>query len=51
MDDYLGAIKLFPYDFAPANWAYCQGQIQASLQQSLIIQLIRNMIWQVHQYL
>lgn len=40
MDDYLGAIKLFPYDFAPADWAYCQGQTLTIQQNNALFSLI-----------
>jgi microcystin-dependent protein len=30
---YIGEVRLFPYNFAPKNWAYCAGQ-QMSIQQN-----------------
>ncbi len=27
MNQFLGQIALFPYNFAPLNWAFCQGQV------------------------
>lgn len=28
-NQFLGEIRLFPYNFAPVNWAFCQGQLVA----------------------
>jgi microcystin-dependent protein len=27
MEPYLGQIQLFPYNFAPKNWLFCEGQL------------------------
>jgi microcystin-dependent protein len=27
MEEFMGAIKYFPYTFAPAGWARCEGQL------------------------
>jgi microcystin-dependent protein len=27
MEYYLGQIQLFPYNFAPTYWAFCEGQL------------------------
>lgn len=32
MDDYLGTIKCFAFNFAPRNWAQCDGQLLAISQ-------------------
>ena len=34
MEPFLGQIRLFPYNFAPQGWAFCEGQI---------IQITQNM--------
>jgi microcystin-dependent protein len=40
MDEYMGEIRLFPYQFAPMNWAYCQGQSLSVNQYSALFSLI-----------
>ena len=37
---YLGEIKLFAGNFAPAGWALCQGQLMAIAQNDLLFTLI-----------
>ena len=27
MDAFTGEIRLFPYNFAPQNWAFCDGSV------------------------
>jgi len=29
MEPFLGQIQLLPYNFAPLNWAFCEGQIMS----------------------
>lgn len=40
MDPFLGEILLFPYDFAPENWAFCQGQILPINQNQALFALL-----------
>ncbi|OPX45623.1 phage tail collar domain protein [Ruminiclostridium hungatei] len=37
---YIGGIVLFPYNFAPAGWAPCQGQILQISQYQALFALI-----------
>lgn len=40
MTPFLGMIVLYPYNFAPAGWAYCQGQLLAISQNDALFALI-----------
>lgn len=40
MDPFLGEIKLFPYNFAPRGWAFCQGQVLAISQNTALFSLL-----------
>lgn len=40
MDPFLGQILLVPYTFAPAGWAFCQGQTLAISQYSALFSLL-----------
>ena len=33
---FLGEIRLFPYNFAPRNWAFCNGQILSIAQNTAL---------------
>lgn len=37
---YLGEIRLFPYNFAPQGWAFCNGQIIPITQNTALFSLI-----------
>jgi microcystin-dependent protein len=37
---FLGEIRLFPYSFAPSNWALCQGQLLPISQYSALYSLL-----------
>ncbi|HMJ76533.1 MAG TPA: tail fiber protein [Iamia sp.] len=37
---YLGEIRLFPYNFAPRSWAFCNGQIMAISQMTALFSLL-----------
>jgi microcystin-dependent protein len=37
---YLGEIRLFPYNFAPHNWTFCQGQLMLISQNTALFSLI-----------
>jgi microcystin-dependent protein len=37
---FLGEIRLFPFNFAPRNWAFCQGQTMAISQNSALFSLL-----------
>ncbi len=39
-DQYLGEIRLFPYNFAPSGWAFCNGQIMAISQNTALFSLL-----------
>lgn len=40
MDPYLGEIRPFAFDFAPRNWALCNGQILAIAQNQALFSLL-----------
>ncbi|MDX2067072.1 MAG: tail fiber protein [Haliscomenobacter sp.] len=40
MDGYIGQILLFAGNFAPRNWAYCQGQIISIAQNSALFAIL-----------
>ena len=40
MESFLGQIQLFPYNFAPANWAFCEGQELAINQNNALFALL-----------
>lgn len=40
MEGYIAQIMLFAGDFAPRNWAYCQGQIISIAQNSALFSLL-----------
>ncbi len=42
MEPFLGQIKLFPYNFAPKDWAFCAGQILSIQQNTALFSLIGN---------
>lgn len=35
-EPFIGEIRIFPYTFAPMNWAYCDGQLM-SIQQNVML--------------
>jgi microcystin-dependent protein len=37
---FLGEIRLFPYNFAPRNWAFCAGQIMPIAQNTALFSLL-----------
>jgi len=39
-DQYLGEIRLFPYNFAPSGWAFCNGQIMSIQQNTALFSLL-----------
>jgi microcystin-dependent protein len=39
-EPFLGEIRLFPYNFAPRGWAFCQGQILAIAQNTALFSLL-----------
>lgn len=39
-DPYIGEIRLFPYDFVPAGYCLCNGQVLNEFQSSLLFSLI-----------
>ena len=40
MDEYIAAIKLFGFDFAPRGWALCNGQLLSIAQNTAVFALI-----------
>jgi len=39
-DPFLGEVKIVPYNFAPAGWALCNGQIMAIQQNTALFSLL-----------
>jgi microcystin-dependent protein len=39
-DPFLGELKLFPYNFAPRGWAFCNGQILSIAQNTALFSLL-----------
>jgi microcystin-dependent protein len=39
-EPFLGQISIFPYNFAPRNWAFCQGQILSIAQNTALFSLL-----------
>jgi microcystin-dependent protein len=39
-EPFLGELRLFPYNFAPRGWAFCQGQILAIAQNTALFSLL-----------
>lgn len=39
-DPFLAEIRIFPYTFAPVNWAFCDGQIMAIQQNTALFSLL-----------
>ncbi|TNJ32877.1 phage tail protein [Arenimonas terrae] len=37
---FIGEIHIFPYNFAPRNWAFCQGQLIAISQNTALFSLL-----------
>ena len=40
MEQFLGQIDLFPYNFAPQDWAFCEGQMIPIAQNSALFALL-----------
>ena len=40
MQPFLGQITLFPYNFAPVGWAFCQGQLLSISQNAALFALL-----------
>lgn len=39
-EPFLGEIRIYPYNFAPRNWAFCQGQLLAISQNTALFSLL-----------
>ena len=39
-EPFLGEIRLFPYNFAPRGWAFCNGQILSIAQNTALFSLL-----------
>lgn len=44
MDAFTGEIRLFPYNFAPQNWAYCDGSL-LTIQQNPALYSVIGMLY------
>lgn len=40
VDPYIGEIRLFPYNFAPRGWAWCEGQLLPIAQHTALFSLL-----------
>jgi len=40
MEPFIGQIQLFPYNFAPRGWAFCEGQLLQISQNTALFSLI-----------
>ncbi|MBD2722085.1 phage tail protein [Hymenobacter armeniacus] len=40
MDEYIGIVKLFAGNFAPQNWAFCNGQLMSIAQNSALFSIL-----------
>jgi len=40
MNPFLGQIALFPYNFAPQGWAFCEGQLLPIANNSALFSLV-----------
>jgi microcystin-dependent protein len=40
MEPFLGQITLFPFNFAPRGWAFCQGQLLPLSQNTALFSLL-----------
>ena len=43
MDEFLGTIKLFGFNFAPKGWMFCNGQILSISQNTALFSLLGTM--------
>jgi microcystin-dependent protein len=43
MDQFLGEVRLFPWSFAPRNWALCEGQLMSIQQNAALFSLLGTM--------
>lgn len=43
MDPFLGEIRIFPFSFAPAGWAQCNGQLMPLSQNTALFSLLGTM--------
>src|SRR3954464_15925071 len=39
-DPFLAEIRIFPFNFAPAHWAFCSGQLMPILQNTALFSLL-----------
>ena len=39
-EPFIGQIQIFPYNFAPRGWAFCQGQIMSIAQNTALFSLL-----------
>ena len=42
MEPFIGQIKLFPYDYAPYYWAFCDGRLLTIQSNTALFSLISN---------
>lgn len=39
-EPFLGQVSIFPYNFAPRNWAFCRGQLMSIAQNTALFSLL-----------
>src|SRR3954465_9828332 len=39
-DPFIGEVRIFPYNFAPASWAYCNGQLLPIAQNTQLFSIL-----------
>lgn len=42
MEPFIGQIQLFPYNFAPSGWAFCEGQVLSIEKHTALFSLLGN---------
>ena len=42
MDPFVAEIRIFPFNFAPRNWARCNGQLMPIVENTVLFSLIGN---------
>jgi microcystin-dependent protein len=40
MEPFIGQIQLFPYNFFPREWAFCEGQLMSIAQNTALFSLL-----------
>ena len=42
MDPFIAEIRIFPFNFAPVGWAFCNGQLMPIVQNTALFSLVGN---------